>query len=116
MYITILQQINSYNIYSMISVQNYYKILYSSLVYQFVIIVIILFFMGHVLGSGIVTDFKLALDLGASFPWFFIVITFLTINHKYISLFLNATLGGCLLKHAGHPWDIFLLSWFCGAW
>ena len=25
-----------------------------------------------------------------------------------MSLFLNATLGGCLLRHAGHPWGTFV--------
>ena len=36
MYITNLQQSNSYNIYSMISVQKYYKILYGGVVYTVV--------------------------------------------------------------------------------
>ena len=27
-----------------------------------------------------------------------------------MSLFLKATLGGCFLKHTGHPWGILLLS------
>ena len=38
---TILQQINSYNIYGIISIQKkYFKVLYSGLTYGFVIVVI----------------------------------------------------------------------------
>ena len=49
--------INSYNIYGIISILKNFKVLYSGLIYGFVIVVIELLFLGHVFGSGIVIDF-----------------------------------------------------------
>ena len=49
---TILQQINSYNIYGIISILKF-KVLYSGLIYGFIIVVIELLFSGHVLAVGL---------------------------------------------------------------
>ena len=64
----ILQKINGYNTYDTISVQKFYKFLvwrdflYSDLIYRFIIIVVLLFLMGHVLRCGIVANFQLILN------------------------------------------------------
>ena len=64
--------------------------------------------MGHILRGGIVAHFQFILDFRVSLPWFFIAVNFFVLT-IYMS-FLNATLGGHYLKHAGHPWGTFLLS------
>ena len=55
--------------------------LHSSLVYGFVIIVVIFLLMRHVLGCGIFTHPQFALDLGVPLHWFFIITGFFIVNH-----------------------------------
>ena len=85
-YITLLQQSNSYNIYSMISVQNITRLYMEGLSTQqfhlwIIIIVIIFLLMGHVLGCGIFAHPQFVSDLEVPHPWFFIITGFFVINH-----------------------------------
>ena len=63
----------------------------------FVIIIIELFFMGHIFGSRIFTYFELIQHSWVSLFSVFICITFFIINHK-MSLFLNVTLVAVFLN------------------
>ena len=97
-YITSLQQINNYNTYNMIIIQNHrnYEILHCSVqrghlychfVYGLIVVIIILFLMGDILRYGIAAYFQFILDLRVSLPWFFITVSFFIIDHIYIVIF-----------------------------
>ena len=54
---------------------------------------------------------KLLIGLDSSFIYgFIIVIAIVLFMGHVLSLFRNATLGGCLLRQAGQPWGTLLLS------
>ena len=122
LHLTTLQQINNYNTYITIIIQNHknYEMLHCLVWRGHLYCCLhlcthschrhILPHVEHILRCRIVTYFQFILDLRVSLPQFFITVNFFIIDHIYISLFLNATLGVCLLKHAGHPWGTFLLS------
>ena len=96
LYITDLQQIDDYNTYNMIIIQNHknYKkflhclvwrgYLYCHFIYGLTVVVIIFFLVEHILGCGMVAYFKFILDLRVSLPWFFITVSFFIINHIFI--------------------------------
>ena len=58
--------------------------LYCHFIYGLIVVIVILFLVGHILGCGIVANFQFILDLRASLPQFFIIVSFFIIDHIYI--------------------------------
>ena len=53
-------------------------------IYGLIVVIIVHFLMGHILGCRIVAYFQFVLDLRVPLPWFFIIISFFIVNHIYI--------------------------------
>ena len=58
--------------------------LYCHFIYGLIVVIVIFFLVGHILGCGIVAYFQFILDLRVSLPRFFIIVSFFIINHIYI--------------------------------
>ena len=86
---TSLQQINNYNIYNISSTYEFYVggCLYSSFIYQFIIVIIVFLLVRHILGCGIFAYPQFILDLGMPLPWFFIVTGLFIVNYIDIIIF-----------------------------
>ena len=88
LYITNLQQINDYNTYHKNHGILHWSVwrgrLYCCFIYGPIVVIVVLFFLGHILGSGIVAYFQFILDLRVPLLWFFIIVSFFIINHIYI--------------------------------